>query len=98
MKFPSRSILSLVLATGVAAAPAIQAADAQQPAPIYPIGFSGGSNAKVAGRLFDIDGKVEYFAGNFSIFHMHGIADIFRIQCMVACAFEQQLRCRHSVG
>lgn len=34
-----------------------------QPAPAYPIGQGTGANAKVAGRLFDIDGKAEYFAG-----------------------------------
>lgn len=34
-----------------------------QPPPAYPIGQVKGANAKVAGRLFNIDGKVEYFAG-----------------------------------
>jgi mannan endo-1,4-beta-mannosidase len=67
MKFPTSSVLSLAFATGAVAAPAILAADAQQPACTYPIGKSGGSNAKVSGRLFNIDGKVEYFAGNISI-------------------------------
>lgn len=33
-----------------------------QPKSLYPFSSSG-SNAKVAGRLFNIDGKVEYFAG-----------------------------------
>ena len=63
MKFLNVSILSLGIAIGVRAAPAIQPAAAQQPAPTCPIGTRGGSNAKVAGRLFDIDGRVEYFAG-----------------------------------
>lgn len=38
--------------------------DSNQPPPAYPIGQSKSHNAKVAGRLFDIDGKVEYFAGS----------------------------------
>lgn len=38
--------------------------DSNQPPPAYPIGQTKGQNAKVAGRLFDIDGKVEYFAGS----------------------------------
>lgn len=38
--------------------------DSDQPPPAYPIGQTKGQNAKVAGRLFDIDGKVEYFAGS----------------------------------
>lgn len=29
----------------------------------YPIGNGKGSNVKVSGRLFDIDGRVGYFAG-----------------------------------
>lgn len=37
--------------------------DNSQPPPIYPIGQTKGPNAKVAGRLFNIDGRVEYFAG-----------------------------------
>lgn len=38
--------------------------DSKQPPPAYSIGQIKGQNAKVAGRLFDIDGKVEYFAGS----------------------------------
>ena len=75
MKFPNSSILSLVFATSAVAAPAIQAAAAQQPASIYPIGTNGGSNARVAGRLFNIDGKVEYFAGNVSISQVAAVAE-----------------------
>lgn len=37
-----------------------------QPPPAYPIGQVKGANAKVAGRLFDIDGKVQYFAGELA--------------------------------
>ncbi|PSR90352.1 glycoside hydrolase superfamily [Coniella lustricola] len=36
----------------------------KQPPPAYAIGQTGGSMAKVAGRLFNIDGRVEYFAGS----------------------------------
>lgn len=42
--------------------------DSTQPPPAYPIGKTKGQNAKVAGRLFDIDGKVEYFAGSYLFF------------------------------
>ncbi|MCJ1263424.1 hypothetical protein MMC22_003294 [Lobaria immixta] len=31
--------------------------------PAFPIGFSGGPKASVDGRLFNIDGKTQYFAG-----------------------------------
>ncbi len=65
MRTPTPSFLGLLLASCVIAAPAIQSSPAsQQPAVAYPIGQNG-SNAKVAGRLFNIDGKVEYFAGKF---------------------------------
>ncbi|KAF8854067.1 family 5 putative glycoside hydrolase [Acephala macrosclerotiorum] len=57
------AVLSLALASCVAAAPAILSSSTKQPACAYPIGKSG-SNAKVSGRLFEIDGKVEYFAGS----------------------------------
>ncbi|KAE8441983.1 hypothetical protein EG329_004109 [Mollisiaceae sp. DMI_Dod_QoI] len=64
MRTSTQSVLGLLLASCVIAAPAIQSSPAsQQPAVAYPIGQNG-SNAKVAGRLFNIDGKVEYFAGN----------------------------------
>jgi mannan endo-1,4-beta-mannosidase len=58
------SILSSTLVAVTVAVPALKAAESsQQPASFYPIGISGGQNAKVAGRLFDIDGRVERFAG-----------------------------------
>lgn len=67
MKFVAHSILGLGLASVALAAPAstpsILPAGAPQPAPRYPIGKTDLTNAKVAGRLFDLDGKVEYFAG-----------------------------------
>lgn len=61
----TRSVLGFVFASAVIAAPApvvVSAQSAQQPDCTYPIG-RGGANAKTAGRLFDIDGRVEYFAG-----------------------------------
>jgi len=64
MKFLNASILSFGFAICAGATPTIQPATAQQPACSFPIGTSGGSNAKTAGRLFNIDGKVEYFAGS----------------------------------
>lgn len=58
-----------VLATAAGALPSSWALHVsnEQPPPAYPIGQVQGANAKVAGRLFDIDGKVEYFAGASSI-------------------------------
>ncbi len=58
-KFP----LSLALACSTLTVATILTPDSEQPPCAYPVGKSGGTNAKVAGRLFDIDGKVEYFAG-----------------------------------
>lgn len=57
-------LLGLIwFAASVLAAPTILAASAsQQPPCTYPIGIKG-KFAKAAGRLFDIDGKVGYFAG-----------------------------------
>jgi len=72
MKFSTASLLSSVLASSVLAAPTILSSTAEQPACAYPIGTTGNANAKVAGRLFDIDGKVQYFAGrtaSLSLFH-----------------------------
>lgn len=73
MKF-SNSIFGLALATTALGAPApvpaiLSSNSAQQPASSYPIG-NGGANAKVAGRLFDIDGHVEYFAGIIPYFSL----------------------------
>ena len=57
-------VLVHLLASLTLGAPTVLSSEAaEQPACVYPIGASGG-NAKVAGRLFDIDGKVQYFAGN----------------------------------
>jgi mannan endo-1,4-beta-mannosidase len=72
MKFSTASLLSSVLASSVLAAPTILSSTTEQPACAYPIGTTGNANAKVAGRLFDIDGKVQYFAGktaSLSFFH-----------------------------
>jgi len=67
MKITIRAILSLVIAGSSIAAPTIQAAtSAQQPACVYPIGTQG-NFAKTVGNLFDIDGKVEYFAGTMTL-------------------------------
>jgi len=69
MKFPIRAILSLTIAGSSIAAPTIQAATSvQQPTCVYPIGTQG-NFAKTAGNLFDIDGKVEYFAGTMTLLH-----------------------------
>ncbi|PVH83751.1 glycoside hydrolase family 5 protein [Cadophora sp. DSE1049] len=59
MKYSLASLLSLALA----ASAAVISSTSQQPPCKYPIGKSG-SFAKAAGRLFNIDGKVQYFAGS----------------------------------
>jgi mannan endo-1,4-beta-mannosidase len=73
MKFSTASLLSSVLASSALAAPTILSSTVdEQPALAYPIGTTGNANAKVAGRLFDIDGKVQYFAGRTaSLFLFH---------------------------
>lgn len=59
MKFQtSLSLLSLAFSSAVIAAPS-----GPKDGCVYPIGHGGQKNAKVAGRLFEIDGKVQYFAG-----------------------------------
>jgi len=64
MKFSTFSFISSVCAVSVFASPyLLSSSSLDQPAPFYPIGTSNGTNAKVSGRLFDIDGKVGYFAG-----------------------------------
>lgn len=67
MRFSGSYVWSiLALGAAIKASPASNESlhiDNSQPPPIYPIGQTKGQNAKVAGRLFDIDGKVEYFAG-----------------------------------
>jgi mannan endo-1,4-beta-mannosidase len=58
--------ISLAFAISAFASPSLLSSSAiNQPARPYPIGKAGGANAKVSGRLFEIDGKVEYFAGLF---------------------------------
>lgn len=52
----------MAVAAGVVPASTLHV-DSTQPSPSYPVGQAQGENAKVAGRLFNIDGKVEYFAG-----------------------------------
>lgn len=62
----TKSLLWSFLAAAASALPAstLHLDDANaQPALAYPIGQSNGTNAKVAGRLFEVDGKVQYFAG-----------------------------------
>ena len=59
MKYSIASLLSLTLA----ASAAVISSSSQQPPCKYPIGKSG-NFAKPAGRLFNIDGKVQYFAGS----------------------------------
>jgi mannan endo-1,4-beta-mannosidase len=57
---------NVVLAASGLASFLLPSSSIDQPAPLYPIGSSNGTNAKVSGRLFDIDGKVGYFAGLFN--------------------------------
>jgi hypothetical protein len=64
MKSPICSTLvALGLAAVASTAPTFN--PAISPECTYPIGTSGGENAKVSGKLFKIDGHVKYFAGNY---------------------------------
>lgn len=64
---PGKPFLYSVLAAAVGALPTNSSIHLDnpedQPPVAYPIGQVNWANAKVAGRLFDLDGKVEYFAG-----------------------------------
>lgn len=57
------ALLGFTLSSLVSSVPVIQDISEPQPPSAFPIGTSSGANAKTAGRLFDIDGRVEYFAG-----------------------------------
>lgn len=60
MKFQSTiSLLSLALSSVVTAAPNVGV----EVNSAFPIGFSKHKNARTVGRLFEIDGKIQYFAG-----------------------------------
>lgn len=54
-----------VLALAATALPAELHISNKQPPPAYPIGQGKGSNAKVSGRVFNIDGRKGYFAGKY---------------------------------
>jgi mannan endo-1,4-beta-mannosidase len=58
-------IYSVFAASALASSSLLPSSATDQPAPFYTIGTSNGTNAKVSGRLFEIDGKVGYFAGLF---------------------------------
>ena len=59
---------SVISAAALPSATLLASSATNQPACSYPIGTtSNGKNAKVSGRLFEIDGKVEYFAGMFDL-------------------------------
>ena len=91
MKFSSALLPSLVLARSTIAAPTLQPAGSAQPQSIYPIG-TGGSFAKPAGRLFNLAGKVEYFAGSNAwwLAHLLNNADVDLVLSEVAnVGFEQ---------
>lgn len=57
------SLVWTVLALAATALPSGLHISNKQPPPAYPIGQGKGSNAKVSGRVFTIDGKKGYFAG-----------------------------------
>jgi mannan endo-1,4-beta-mannosidase len=70
MKFLAPFFMYSVLAAAALASLFLLPSSAtDQPAPFYPIGTSNGTNAKVSGRLFEIDGKIGYFAGWFDTKH-----------------------------
>jgi mannan endo-1,4-beta-mannosidase len=57
----SSTLVALGLAALASTAPTFNSA--VSPDCTYPIGTRGGENARVSGRLFEIDGRVQYFAG-----------------------------------
>ena len=61
------SMTSVIAAAALTSASLLASSATNQPACSYPIGTSNGKNAKVSGRLFEIDGRVEYFAGMFDL-------------------------------
>lgn len=74
-----QSYLLAFFATLTVAAPASLLPDSQSgPPSTYPIGVSGGTNAKVSGRLFQVDGKTGYFAGTNAwwLAHLSNSSDV----------------------
>lgn len=65
MKLLCLASFVLALSATAIALPTNQVRDGQAQS-AYPIGTSKSQNAKVAGRVFNIDGRVGYFAGNKS--------------------------------
>lgn len=68
MKLSLSLSVAAFLSASVEAASSLQVPSAPQPASKYPIGAASAANASIAktsGRLFDIDGEVQYFAGKF---------------------------------
>lgn len=63
MKFSTFASVAAALTSTAAAFPAAQNIQAESS---YPVGTAKSSNVKVAGRLFNIDGRVGYFAGKLS--------------------------------
>lgn len=62
------SLVWSVLALVATALPSALHISNKQPPPAHPIGQGKGSNAKVSGRLFNIDGRKGFFAGEFEIY------------------------------
>lgn len=95
MKFQSTiSLLSLALSSVVTAAPGVSVESDSA----FPIGFSKHKNARAVGRLFEIDGKVQYFAGELlwsSLNSYDQYLTNYRNQCLVARSLELQQRCGH---
>lgn len=99
MRFSTASAL-----LGLAATSSAQLIPATKPgpAPKVPIGVSKAPFSKVVGRVFEINGKVEYFAGKHPVPCVDGLTetnwlatDSFvspRNQHVVACTSEQGLR------
>lgn len=71
-------ILSIALAALAAAAPLEVEPRSPEQGCTYPIGQHGSDFAKVSGQLFEIDGKVEYFAGTNAwwLAHLNNNSDI----------------------
>lgn len=82
MKYQLASLLALAGAVTAVPAPApaaaILPASAQGPACVYPIGQHPTAPPKAVGRVFEIDGQVEYFAGTNAwwLGHLNNNSDI----------------------
>ncbi len=93
MKFSPNSFFSLAYVASAVAIPTVDVRDTNSALCTQPIGTRG-TNAKVAGRLFDIDGKVGYFAGSNAwwLAHLSSNSDVDTALKEVAATGYKNLR------